>query len=238
MGTIRSWNDVLGYIKRSVGIELNLLELSDEEIVEGLKADVLGRFSNHVPNKEYVLISNSNRVASANTANPQFTYKLPIPDDDVVLDVYEVYPSSSDNVLGDMTEIMSMSYDGAIDTVIANSMIDALKSIGVQNTWEFVPPYYIVFDQEINSAIVSYNVAHETLTTIRPDLYSEIFKPMCLANVLYRLIKLRSKFDTLNTPFGPINLNIADLKEEYATLNDKIETKLLSLPPDHLIIVL
>lgn len=238
MGIIRSWNDVLGFIKRSIGIELNLLELSDEEIVDGLKADVLSRFSNHVPNKEYILITDSNRVASANTANPQFTYKLPIPEDDVVLDIFEVYPSVSENSFDDMMELTGMSYDGAIDTVIANSMIDAIKSIGVQNTWEFVPPYYIVFDQEVTRAIIVYNVAHEVLTTIRPDLYSEIFKPMCLANVLYRLIKIRSKFDTLNTPFGPINLNIQDLKDEYNMLTDKIEAKLLSLPPDHLIIVI
>jgi len=234
----RSWNDILDFIKRSLGTELNLLELSDDEIIQGLREDVLSRFSNHVPTKEYILIDHSNLVKSENAATPQYTYKLSVAEGKIILDIFEVYLPSSGFHNEVISEIIEGSYEGAIDAVITNTMMDAIKSIGVQNTWEFVPPDLIIFDQEIRAAVVVYNTVHEDLTTIRPDLYYEIFRPMCLQNVLYRLIKLRSKYDTLNTPFGPINLNIQDLKEEYASLTDKIETKLLSLPPDHLLIVI
>ena len=37
----QSWNNTLNYIKRNLGAPTTLLEMSDEEIVEGLEEDTL-----------------------------------------------------------------------------------------------------------------------------------------------------------------------------------------------------
>ena len=35
---------------------------------------------------------------------------------------------------------------GAVDQVIANSYVDAIRSISVRQTWEFVPPDTLILD--------------------------------------------------------------------------------------------
>jgi hypothetical protein len=46
---------------------------------------------------------------------------------------------------------------------------------------------------------------------------------------------MRSKYENLATPFGPINLNFETLKNEGQTLIDNCITVLDTIPPDILI---
>ena len=41
----QSWNNILSYIKLGLGAPLNLLEFSDEELIQNLKEHVLPFFS-------------------------------------------------------------------------------------------------------------------------------------------------------------------------------------------------
>ena len=118
---------------------------------------------------------------------------------------------------------------------MANSFIDAIKSVQVRNTWEFIPPDILQFDQEIYACVVEYNVKHETLTTVKPDVYHIIFKPLCLANVKLWIASMRSKYEGLQTPFGNINLNWQQLQQEGLQEKEKVEQMLLTIPPDKLI---
>lgn len=44
---------------------------------------------------------------------------------------------------------------GAIDQVIANSYADAIRSIGVRNTWDFIPPDTLILDLSFEDWSVS-----------------------------------------------------------------------------------
>ena len=60
---------------------------------------------------------------------------------------------------------------GAIDQVIANSYIDAIRSISVKNTWDFIPPDIVSVDVALTDwsssanglVVCNYTTIHKTL---------------------------------------------------------------------------
>jgi hypothetical protein len=123
----------------------------------------------------------------------------------------------------------------AMDLVISNAYIDAVRSLQTRQTWEFIPPNIMVFDKEITGCVVIYNRPHITLDTVRPDLYHRVFKPLCLGHTKLWISSMRSKFENLTTPFGTLNLNYDKLQTEGQTLIDSAQAVLDTIPPDILI---
>lgn len=44
---------------------------------------------------------------------------------------------------------------GAVDQVVANSYVDAIRSISVRQTWEFLPPDTLVLDLSLAESGIS-----------------------------------------------------------------------------------
>lgn len=44
---------------------------------------------------------------------------------------------------------------GAVDQVVANSYVDAIRSISVRQTWEFVPPDTLILDLSLAESGIS-----------------------------------------------------------------------------------
>ena len=232
---MQTWNDVLDYIKINLGAQINLIEMTDEEIKNNINNQVLPYFSQYSPAKKYLAINSSNLLPTAK-GSPRFNYKLPIEDDDYVIDILDAYSTTTDSIGDFESEIYAFTgREGAMDTVISNSFIDAIKSLGVRNTWEFIPPDTLMFDQEIRFAVVVYNIPHQNLNSIRPDVYHIIFKPLCLATIKIWIASLRSKYEGLNTPFGAINLNWQQLSQEGIQEKAQMDQLLNTLPPDKLL---
>lgn len=249
----QSWNNILNYIKRNLGAKLNLLELSDEEILDGLKEDVLPYFSQFVPNKKALIISNANLSSDITQTRNQYTYTLPIPEDDYITDISEVYFTNyigSDPFYG--TKYSSMSLAGSmatygygtvgvaggalIDAAVTNIFLDILNYFSVKQTWEFFPPDKIAFEMGIkNDAIVIYLTEHRNPTTIMPDMYNICFKSLCLGNVMKWIVALRSKYENLSTPVGEINMNWQKLEQDSERIIEKAEDKLERVPFDRLL---
>lgn len=102
----------------------------------------------------------------------------------------------------------------AMDLVIANSYADAMRSISVRNTWEFIPPKTLILDLSLSDwsstaggfVVCNYTTQHVNLDTIEPDFYQLAFKKLCLGNVMVWLSSIRSKYENLATPFGTLRL--------------------------------
>lgn len=235
----QTWSSILRYIKRELGTGVQLLELSDDEIVEGLDEDVLSLVSQYIPDKQYTWINPSCRVPHTYGGQPQFMYTLCIPEEDNIIDIYDVYENNIDHHLNELglveNEMLSVSSDLMIDIVISNTYMDAARSLGVRNTWEFFPPKALQMDKEIAQAVVVYNCPHKTPKTMRPDLYNTTFKPLCLGTVQRWLVAKRSKFENVATPFGTINLNWQKLETDSQTHIQDAMQKLELVPPDKLI---
>lgn len=232
----QTWNSILGYIKRELGTGVNLLEMSDEELIEGLDEDVLSLFSQYCPHKDYTFISLQHLIPFKDPGHPQWMYLMPIEDGQHIIDIYEVMPNTSGLNLDELgMDSIDYSKDSMIDLVISNAYIDAAQSLSTRNTWTFHPPKTIEMDKKIDRGCVIYNTPHDTPKTVRPDLFNTTFKPLCLGNVQKWLAAKRAKFENVATPFGQINLNWQKLETDSQTNIQEAMQKLELVPPDKLI---
>ena len=227
------WNNILSYIKINLGVPVNLLEIADDELILNLREHVLSSFSQYAPAKAYAFITGANQFWGG-LGSPQYMYRIPVPEGTYIIDVLEAMPTKEVSVV-DMYGGAIINAQAAMDLVISNTYIDAVRSLQARNTWEFIPPNIMIFDKETTSCVVIYNTPHVTLDTIRPDLYHRAFKPMCLGHTKLWIASMRSKFEGLTTPFGALNLNYDKLQQEGQTLIDAAQAVLDTIPPDLLI---
>jgi len=225
------WNDVLGYIKINLGVPVNLLELSDDDLITNLRQHVMGIFSQYAPHKAWAYISGNDLFQSSTLGSPRFMAKIPVPPGTYIVDVLEAYPTKEVSIV-DMYGGALINARAAMDLVISNAYIDAVRSLQARNTWEFLPPDIMIFDKETIACVVVYNLTHVSLDTVRPDLYHKCFKPLCLGHTKLWIAAMRSKFEGLATPFGQLNLNFAELKNEGQTTIDNVMNMLETIPPD------
>lgn len=230
----QNWNNVLEYIKLFLGVPVNLLEIPDDDLISYLKGQVLPLFSQYSPAVKTTTITPNNKIFIGNGGSNS-AYKIPISDGEYIVDILDSYHTKDSEVV-DVYGGSLINAAHAQDVVIANSYIDAVRSLRVRNTWEFFPPDIIVYDLEIEqSAILIYNTPHTILNTIRPDLYHKALKPLCLAFTKLWVAAMRSKFEGLTTPFGALNLNYDRLQTEGETLRNETIQILEQIPPDILI---
>ena len=238
----QSWNDILSYLKLGLGAPLNLLEFSDDELIQNLKDHVLSYFSHYSPNKKYVFITDANKIKTAGSGQPQFIYKIPREIDEPIIDILDVYFAPY-GLLSEEYGMYPLNHQGAIDMVIANSYIDAIRSIGVRQTWEFKSPDLLILDQGLSdysiisggSCVVQFATIHKTLDTIEPDFYTLAFKKLCLGQTMLWLAALRNKYESIATPFGQINVNWQMLQETGQRLIEESNQFLTTVPPDKII---
>ncbi len=228
---MQNWNHVLDYIKLNLGAPLNLIEMPDDDLIKHLKEHVLPVFSQYVPHKKYCYINEGARLPVTNAGNPRYSYNIPLQMDEYIVDIHDVYHTRS-TILTDNNGLTTLNHFGAIDTVIANTYIDAIRSLGTHNTWEFMPPDTMVFDEKITAAIIVYGTPHTDLLTVPPDMYQLIFKKMCLGQASLWIAAMRSKYDNLTTSFGPLPINWQDLRSEGQRMMEEVNQQLLTLPPD------
>lgn len=232
---MQTWTDVLKFIKINLGVPLNNLELSDDELVENLKDQVLPVFSQFAPRKSFKAITSSNIIYRQNQdGHPLYQYRIPKETNEYIIDVLNVYHTQNRLLMSELSSLIHSPMQ-AIDIVIANSYNDIIRSLQKRQTWEFIPPDVIIFDDEIQYAVMEYQTIHDDLSTIDPDKYHLIFKKLCLANVKLWVASMRSKFENLQTPFGPLNLNYEKLQQEGQQEREECMQLLNMLPPDVLV---
>jgi hypothetical protein len=229
----QTWNDVLQHIKINLGVPFNKLEISDDDLVELLKNQVLPYFSQYAARKKFKAISSVD-LMSTTSGQPIYQYKIPLDTEEYIIDVLNFYASNKQTILDASVPLIS-SPDQVIDTVIYNSYLDIVKSMQIYNTWEFFPPDILVFDSDVTFGILEYSTVHQELKTIEPDKYHLMFKKLCLANVKVWLAAMRSKFENLSTQFGPIVLNWETLKQEGQQEKEEVTQLLTMIPPDFLV---
>ena len=227
MKTIQTWNNVLSYIKMNLGVPLNMIELSDEDIINYLSEHTLVEFSNYVPKIKYYLLTEKDLVDEKLAK-----YKIDV--DDYIIDVTDIYTYRYSSP----SSISSVSPDEIIKTVIENKYTDMVKSLSSTITYKFEEPNYLIFyDSMIKSflpAVVEYSTIYKNLSEIPADMY-HYFKKLCLADIKILIGNMRTKYH-LSTPIGRIDNNGEILKEEGWRLRQAVIENLRTLPPDKFIV--
>jgi hypothetical protein len=247
---MQTWNNILNYIKRNTGAKLNLLEMDDDELIEGFQEDVMPLFSQYSPLKKYCIIGPPQLQEHQNDGDTLWKYLLPIDLNEYVIDIHEIYTDSTSNddpFYG--TKYSSTSFAGTarlygygstgvfgggmIDTVMDNEFFNMLNSMSSKNTWEFSPPKTIRFDKQVRMGCVIYNTNHVDPSTINPDFFHIIFKPLCLGYSLRWISALRSKFENLATPIGELRVNWQKMEQDAEKYIQDAQEKMDQILPDH-----
>lgn len=80
----------LSYIKLGLGAPLNLVEISDSDLIEFLREHVLPVFSQFNPLKRWVYMGPENQIVDGAKGQPMYRFKIPKPTDEPIVDVLEV----------------------------------------------------------------------------------------------------------------------------------------------------
>jgi len=225
---MQSWNNVVDYIKKNLGVPINMLELSGDEIIKYLKEHTLVEFSQYVPNKRYYVLSNDDLVDSARQK-----YKINV--NDYIIDVVKIYTFEST-----YPQSAPAPRPGTIlNTVMFAKFEQMVQSLSPVITWEFTPPNYITFFyigtvEGLMPMLVEYSTTYENLNEMPPDLYPW-FKKLCLADIKILIGSTRTKYQ-LATPFGQIMTNGEMLRQEGMQERQIVIDNLMNnIPPDILI---
>ncbi len=234
---IQNWNNIIQYIKLNLG-QANLLEFSDNEIINILKEHTLPEFSVYISRKHWVLLTPSDQISSENTLDID-TYKIPLPEGYQVISVDRAYTNQSNPGAIEDTDLNRYMYyqTNPMDIVINNTLSTMLNSLDTVQYYELLLPDTIVFGKSLNGAgvILELSVYHDKLDTIPRDAYHKLFKPMALKNIIEYIIANRSKFTNLSSPFGEINLNMDILINKLTVLEAQVNDFINFNPPDILI---
>jgi len=229
----QNWNTLLNYIKRKVGAPLNLLELTDDDIYEIIKEDVIPALSQYIGRPLWLRLSSSN-LATVTNAENQSTYTIPVPTDTILVDVLEVYYSSASTSWGAYGNVVGVL--DPRDIAMMNEFADMMSYLSVAQAYHFMYPNTISFAEQLqDDVILECKAVHSDLSTIPGDIYYDIFRDWCLAEIKEDVLAMRSKYEGISAPFGEIRLNWQKLEQDVMTLRQKVEAKLDAMPTEHLI---
>lgn len=234
----QSWNNLLDFIKLKLGAPLNLVEFTDDDIFRMIREHVLPAMSQYIGKPYWVPIDRSNLDGASTGSSTYETYIIPVPKDIILVDVQEVYYNrDSMGVLGIYQNMLAVL--DPRDTVMTNEFLDMLNSMEAVQAFHFVPPNKVYFERSLfgSPVILECKAEHSNLTTIPSDIYHEILKPWCKAEILENIAAIRKKYRTVSAPFGQIEMNWEELESEAKEIRQNIQEKLDSMPPDHLVYI-
>lgn len=224
---MQNWLNVVDYVKKQLGYPIAKLEITDDDIIRYIKDHVLPQFSNYVPLKKWYLLT-TDKIIEHKPGYPLYRYKMDTSDQ--IIDVMNVYTSSSYEV-----DSMLLSYADAISTMITTEFLDILNYLHALQTWQFIAPNILQFSFQLeHPAVVEYATIHSDPSTIRADMYP-VFKDLCAGHIMVWIANMRSKFESLTTPFGNLNINWQQLKADGNDLVQRSLQLLDNLPPDFLV---
>lgn len=229
---MQNWNSLLKYIKRKTGAPLNLLELSDDDIYDVVVEDVIPALSQYIGRPIWIYLSSSD-LATTTSGESIYTYTIPVPDNIVLVNIVDAYYTTSTNLMcGEMAGLLV----DPRDTVMMNEFTDMIASLNTVQTFQMVYPDKVIFSKALTGGVIlECKAIHSDFSTIPNDIYYDLFRPWCVAEIKENIANMRNKYEGLSTPFGEIRLNWQKLEEDANKIREDIKTKLESLPPEHLI---
>jgi len=230
MNQIQNYNNLLNYLKMRLGVPLNFLELTDDDIVNYLKDHILPEFSNYVPYYMRTIVVPEGLVRFDFDDR---TYVLNVPSNLQILSVGNVFYSTTNGRSDLEAELYQSTVTHSLDPrqyVYGMEYNNMIGSLGSLQTFEYLRPsqksefkHLIRFDKPLinNYAIVELECIHMDLLTIPSDVWM-YFKKWCLKELIELIIINRSRYESMQTNIGEIRLNIQYLDQIKSTLEQEI----------------
>jgi hypothetical protein len=229
----QSWENLIDYIKGELGAPVLNIELSDDDIMNIIKKHVLPLYSRYDPLIMYYLLFEQTNCIQQEPTKIYQIKNFPY----AIMRVDEII--AKPNLIDWNQNISVALYSGDITNLLGtNYMIQSKLEVLAQDTFRFIPPDKIELIKSNNSIwiyddfIAKLACIHDNPSTVNPDLY-EYLKQLALAEIMIRLGRIRTKFQSFQTPAGQIDLTAQELLQEGQQLRQQILQELDRLPPDH-----
>jgi hypothetical protein len=229
----QSWDNLIDFIKGQLGAPVLNIELNDDDILNIIKKHIIPIYSRYDPLLMYYLMfEETNCIKNGPTKIYQikdFPYAIMRVDDIIPKPGFTDLNQSLNTALysGDITNFLGSNY-------VNQSKLEVLA----QDTYRFLPPDKIELIKANNSTwlyndfILKLGCVHDNPSTVNPDMY-EYLKQLSLAEIMIRLGRIRTKFQSFQTPAGQIDLTSQELLQEGQQLKKEILQELDRMPPDH-----
>lgn len=232
------WNFVLERIKEELSFPFQVLEKSDEDIIDYCKRNSLKKFTKYIPDTNRITVNFSDE--DIKVPGRQSEIYIIDPDDRDVLNIKRFYPTLGTQLLNNHPYWGAYSFGELEEWALQQHNAGVLNTFSNYNyTFEFMPPNMMrVSPKFTGSATIEYERDHDPeLSTIYPDLHDD-FVDLCMGMVFMMIGRIRQKFNSYNTPVGQIEVN-GDIvynegKEIYDRIIEKFERRaLLNVTFDH-----
>jgi hypothetical protein len=241
---MQNWNKLIKYIKLHLGAPSAMLEMTDQEIQEYILDNCLPEISAFDSDYFYCKIGIEDKyttkfpdnLSSHDKILSKYKYVLPLPRNIIVLDIYDIYKTSSTSILTGMLTQSTYMISNPADVVMNNQLTTMINSLKKIEIFKFIRPNIVELNYEISNYVIAQcNTMYTDLNRMPSDTYHEIFKKKCLGEIKLILAAKRSKFESLATPFNDIKINWNELKSDATQLLDEVSNKLDGMPPAHML---
>jgi len=233
INTWQNWNNLLDYIKLGFGADVQQIEFDDNRIIEIIKNHVMPRFSRYVPLMRYYYLTEAENLIQS---DPSKIYEIK----NFPYQIIKVDKVISKANYFDISQFYNVAINGQdiTDFLAGNNILQSQSMVMADDTWRFFSPNRLEIIKGANTVQISDDFilellcVHDDPQTIDPDMY-EYFRDLALGEIMIYIARIRSKFSNFNTPFGNVEVNADQLKQEGEQLKNDIIQKLEHLPPDH-----
>lgn len=222
------WSFVVNRIKDELSLPFQVLERTDDEIVDYLRRNAVKKFSKYFPSKWSITIDTANpdiRVIDGRKSE----YYVVDPDDRQILSITEFVPTFGTRLLTGHPFIGAFNYEEVPEYALNVHRANTTELFSIYHyTHQFIPPNRIRITPIFNGSatIVYERVIDPELSDIYPEL-EDYFIDLCIAMFMMQIGRIRRRYSNIETPFGDIQLNADEIFQEgeqrYNELIEKFE---------------
>jgi len=222
-----SWSFIVERIREELSLPFQMLEKSNEQIIDYLKRNALRKFTFYFPQKWRLTLDCSD--PAFNVPGRFSEFYLIDPDDREIKTVVAVYPTIAPYLFNNHP-FMGPWSTGEVEEwhlrVYNSNLLSPFSNF--KYIHEFIPPNMIrITPKFTGKATIEYERSHDSeLSSINPEL-EDSFVDLCIAMFFMMIGRLRQKYGTNQSPFGEIPLNgdliYNDGKELFDKTIDKFD---------------
>lgn len=216
-----TWSVIVNRIHEELSLPFQMLEKSDQEIIDYLKRNALPKFEMYFPQKWRLTLDCSDPTVKVPGRFSE--YYLIDPDGREI----KTITGMISNIQGDLIHghpIMGpFTFDQVPEWLLAVYQARNMTPFSMYTYhFEFIPPNMIRITPEYTAkCVIEYERSHDPeLSSILPELH-DVFIDLCIGMFFMNIGRLRQKYSSSHTPFGEIPLNGDALFNEGKEIYDK-----------------
>jgi hypothetical protein len=223
---------VLRYIKDNLGFPFQVLEKTDEEIIQYVQEYTIREWSEYIPEPGKILVLD---IALDRTKVPgkQNEFYLEEPQGLEIIDVVDVYYNMSDLLIHGHMPIGPLSHGDLAGWALSTQMAVDLKQFSsFDKTFIFrhpnvlrISPVFAVGSEKWVG--VEYERMQPKDFSGIPNEFQTLFCEFALADIMIQLGRIRRRYSDLKTPFGDIPIS-PEIFDEGSTKKKDILDRLIN----------